>query len=235
MTAKTPALSTSVSRGSAVTKRIRDDIISGALPSGSRLTETALAARYEVSRMPVRESLRALAAEGLVEIRPYAGARVAALPDDDAADLFAVRIELEAATARRAGERARRQITGGDPDPGWWEVRRGIAAVLEQGDAAIAAGDLVSLAPLNMRFHQGVAELSGSMALASVLEQISGRIEWLYSVNVTRRGQGAWSEHHQIMQAIDAGDPPQASERMRQHVQGSRDSYFTHIRGKAAT
>lgn len=224
----------SKSRATAVTHRIRADIISGDLASGTRLTEELLARRYEVSRMPIRESLRALAGEGLVEIRPYAGARVAPLPDDDAADLFAIRKELEAATARRAGERARRQFSQGGPDQHWWQARRRLSTVLEDGDLALAEGRLVDLASLNMLFHQGIAELSGSSALAALLEQISGRIEWLYSMNVTRRGEGAWSEHHVILKAIDAGDAAEAAELMRKHVQRSQDSYCAHVTAAAS-
>lgn len=216
-------------RAAEVTARIRRDIITGELASGTRLAETLLAERYAVSRMPIRESLRALAGEGLVEIRPYAGATVAALPDDDAADLFAIRIELEAATARRAAERVQRHLAGTTPEESWHRTRGALTEVLTSGSAALEAGEPERLAELNMRFHQGIAALSGSASLMALLEQISGRIEWLYSMNVTRRGGEAWSEHHEIISAVDSGDALGAAERMRAHVARSRDAYFTHI------
>ncbi|MCT1607990.1 GntR family transcriptional regulator [Nesterenkonia massiliensis] len=222
------------SRSGTVTKQIRADIINSELPAGSRLTEALLAERYQVSRIPVRESLRALAAEGLVEIRPYAGARVAAVPDDDAADLFAIRIELEGATARRATERSRNIASAGGGGAGFQQLRDQLSQVLIAGDAAVSSGDFRELAALNMRFHQLVAELSGSPTLASLLEQISGRIEWLYSVNLTQRGGQAWAEHHQILSAIDAGDPLRAAALMRGHVRKSKESYFKHIAAKQA-
>lgn len=214
------------SRASAVAKQIRADIIFGELPAGARLTESLLAERYSVSRMPIREALRSLSSEGLVEIRPYAGATVSSVPDDDAADLFAVRIELEGATARRAAENSRRQRGAEAPDPEWWRIRGELAAVLEAGDEALARQDLAALAPLNVQFHQLVAELSGSTALVSLLDQISGRIEWLYSKNITRRGGQAWTEHHAVLRAIDDGDPTLASNLMSGHVRRSQDSYF---------
>lgn len=222
------------SRSGTVTKQIRADIINGELPAGSRLTEALLAERYQVSRIPVRESLRALAAEGLVEIRPYAGAKVAAVPDDDAADLFAIRIELEGATARRAAERSRDFASAGGGGAGFPQLRDQLGQVLIAGDAAVSRGDFRELAALNMRFHQLVAELSGSATLASLLEQISGRIEWLYSVNLTQRGGQAWVEHHQILSAIDAGDPVRAAELMSGHVRKSKESYFKHMAAKQA-
>lgn len=221
-------MSTRDSRAGAVTKQIRADIISGELTAGARLTEALLAERYEVSRMPIRESLRALAAEGLVTIKPYAGASVAAVPDDDATDLFSIRTELESATARRAAERSSIQFSSGSPDEKWWAVRREISEILTEGDEALARHELWLLAGLNMRFHQAVAELSGSATLLALLKQISGRIEWLYAKNVAHRGSEAWAEHHQIIQAVDSGAPADAAELMRQHVLSSRDSYFKH-------
>lgn len=151
---------------------------------------------------------------------------MAAIPDDDAADLFAIRIELEGATARRAAENARRQREADRPDAAWWKIRRELAQVLAAGDEALENQNLVALAPLNVQFHQLIAELSGSTALMSLLEQISGRIEWLYSKNITRRGGQAWTEHHAVLRAIDDGDPTLASNLMSGHVRRSQDSYF---------
>ncbi|MDN6667980.1 MAG: FCD domain-containing protein, partial [Brevibacterium sp.] len=56
--------------------------------------------------------------------------------------------------------------------------------------------------------------------------QISGKIEWLYSLNLARRGPQAWPEHRDIIAAIDAGQQSQAAEVMSRHVRRSRDSYF---------
>ncbi|NLS10305.1 GntR family transcriptional regulator [Nesterenkonia sp. MY13] len=211
-----------------VAARIRADIISGGLEPGARLTEKLLAERYEVSRVPIREALRILSAEGLVTIRPYAGASVADRPDDDAADLFAIRIELEAATARRAGERCAAQT--GERSAEISELLVELERILAEGDQTLKAGDLIKLAPLNSQFHQRIAELSGSQSLVSLLDQISGRIEWLYAVNVTKRGGEAWAEHHLILDAVRQGQAQRAEELMRHHVAGSRDSYFKYAR-----
>src|SRR5699024_2786537 len=75
-------------------------------------------------------------------------------------------------------------------------------------------------------FHFAVAELSGSLSFISLLRQISGKIEWLYSLNLTRRGPQAWPEHREIIAAIDAGPQAEAAEVMARHVRRSRDSYF---------
>ncbi|NJE66940.1 GntR family transcriptional regulator [Brevibacterium sp. LS14] len=210
----------------AVGARIRSDIISGVLAPGTKLRETALAKQYAVSRIPVREALRSLEAEGLVESRPYVGSVVASSPIEDAEDLFEIRIVLESATARRAAKRAAALADGEEPDPRWRAVRKEINDILKAGEVVIADGRFEELAVLNMRFHFAIAELSGSLSLISLLRQISGKIEWLYSLNVSRRGSRAWPEHRAILAAIDAGQEATAAELMGEHVGRSRDAYF---------
>jgi DNA-binding GntR family transcriptional regulator len=210
-----------------VQDEIRRDIIFGGLPAGTRITEAALAAKYGISRVPVREALRALEAEGFVESRPYAGSTVSAMPVEDADDLFAVREALEAATARRAAKRAAAQFSAGAPDAGWWTTRREIAAILDEGDAAVGADRPELLPELNIRFHLAVAELAGSSSLTALLRQIAGKIEWLYASDVHSRGKASWNEHRAIMAAIDAGDVPDAEARMGAHVHRSRTGYLS--------
>lgn len=220
--AGTSATSSSVSVGA----QIRNDIIKGIHPPGGKLREAALARQYAVSRIPIREALRSLEAEGLVESRPYSGSMVAPSPVEDAEDLFEIRIVLESATAKRSAKRAAEQRNSEVPDSRWRDVRREINTILDEGDVVIEQERYEDLAVLNMRFHFAVAELSGSLSLISLLRQISGKIEWLYSLNVTRRGPQAWPEHRDIIAAIDAGQQAKAAEVMAGHVRRSRDSYF---------
>lgn len=209
-----------------VQDEIRRDIIFGALPSGTRVTETALAQKYGISRVPVREALRALEAEGFVESKPYAGSTVSQIPVDDAEDLFFVREALEAATARRAARRAAAQFETGAPSVEWWQARKVLAGVLDEGDDAVARKRLDLLPELNIRFHLGIAELSGSASLTALLRQISGKIEWLYATDVNTRGKESWTEHRTIMAAIDAGNVAEAEKLMASHVHQSREGYL---------
>lgn len=206
--------------------QIRQNIITGVHAPGSKLREAALAKQYAVSRIPVREALRSLEAEGLVESRRYSGSMVAPSPVEDAEDLFEIRIVLESATAKRAAKRAAEQNNGQEPGSRWREIRMEISEILDEGDIVIDEGRFEDLAVLNMRFHFAIAELGGSLSLVSLLRQISGKIEWLYSLNVTRRGPQAWPEHRDIIAAIDAGQEAKAAEVMATHVRRSRDSYF---------
>lgn len=209
-----------------VQDEIRRDIIFGSLPPGTRVTETALATKYGISRVPVREALRALEAEGFVESKPYAGSTVSKIPVDDAEDLFFVREALESATARRAARRAAAQFDSGAPSSEWWNARKLLAGILDEGDAAVAQNRLDLLPELNIRFHLGIAELSGSSSLTALLRQIAGKIEWLYATDVDNRGKDSWGEHRSIIAAIDAGNFADAEKLMVNHVHQSKEGYL---------
>jgi DNA-binding GntR family transcriptional regulator len=207
---------------------IRRDIIVGALQPGTRITEASLSATHGVSRVPVREALRALEAEGFVESRANVGSRVAAIPVDDADDLFAIRETVEVSIARRAAARAASLFNAASPPPDeWWRIRRILADILDEGDAAVAVGELDRLPELNSRFHLGIADLSGSSSLGVLLRQLSGKIEWLYASDEHSRGKKLWPEHRAILAAIDSGDVEQAGALMEWHVRQSRIGYLS--------
>ncbi|GAA1493807.1 GntR family transcriptional regulator [Curtobacterium herbarum] len=214
-----------VLNGAGVLDAIRRDIVAGDLLPGTRVTEAFLAERYGVSRVPVREALRGLEGEGFVVSQPNVGSRIAAIPFDEADDLFAVRESLEVATARRAATRARTLFDGDALPEDWWRVRRELGEVLDAGDAAVEHDELELLVDLNERFHLLVAALSGSTTLATLLRQLSRKIEWLYAMDTFSRGARLWPEHRRILSAIDAGDVETAVARMAAHVQQSRVGY----------
>lgn len=213
-----------------VTEHVRADIISGRIEAGTRLTEKLLSERYEVSRVPVRECLRALEAEGLVEVRSYAGATVAHPEPENVDVLFDVRLTLETEMIRRATLRAVAQLGREAPDPEWWRLRREIAAVLSEGDAALASGDLAAMPTCNQRFHSLLAEMSDSASLAGVLRQVAGKIERLFAWSGTNRGDSAWSEHKKLIALVDAGDAEAAVAFMAAHLERSR----TGLRGSVS-
>lgn len=206
---------------------VRRDIILGVLQPGTRITEVALAERYGVSRIPVREALRGLESEGFVLSRPNAGSTVAPIPVDDADDLFAVREAIEIATARRAAKRARALFDLDTPPEDWWRTRRMLAVILDEGDAAVDADTLELLPDLNNRFHLGIAALGGSPSLGVLLRQLSGKIEWLYASDEHSRGKRIWPEHRVILAAIDSGDQERAAQLMGWHVRQSRIGYLS--------
>jgi DNA-binding GntR family transcriptional regulator len=202
-----------------VLRALRAEILSGALPQGTRLTETSLCARYDVSRVPVREALRTLAAEGFVQVRPNSGATVATISPDDAADLYAVRGTIEEITARRCAA----LVSAGREDG---LVER-LEEVVTAGLAAVRAGRTAELPELNTRFHLTMARGSGSASLLSLYRQVADRIQWIYAANVTVQGERSWTEHRGILDAIAAGDEETAAARARAHIANSRRGFLS--------
>src|SRR4029453_15216916 len=125
-----------------VARRIRDDIVSGALPLGSRITIDALASRYAVSHIPVREALRELQGEGLVVIEPNRGARVRGIDTGFVENLFEIRTALEVMMVRRAAHRA----TAGD-------IAR-LRAIEDLLEAEIVRGNYAGVVSQNRAFHR---------------------------------------------------------------------------------
>src|ERR1700712_3708819 len=120
---------------------IRQQVLTGELQPGQRLTEEALAADFGTSRIPVREALRLLEADGFVRVQPYYGTFVVELSDDEAADLLEIRGGLEPLAARRAASRM---------TP---EVLQTLQEMVTAGAEAAEAGQLAELPELNSQLH----------------------------------------------------------------------------------
>src|SRR5436305_4347603 len=130
--------------------RIRDDIVAGALPFGSRLTLEKLSARYATGHMPIREALRQLQGEGLIVQTPNCGARVRAVDVDFVRNIFDLRIAIESMLARRAAERIK---------PKHVAALQTVEADLE---ACIAARDFAGALTSNRAFHRIINEAAGN-------------------------------------------------------------------------
>ncbi|WP_030676314.1 GntR family transcriptional regulator [Streptomyces rimosus] len=197
----------------AVCTAIRDDIVSGALPPGSRLIEEILAGRYGVSRVPVREALRTLQSEGFVTIRHHAGACVAAPTEREAADLLDIRGLLEPlGAARAAARRTAAHI----------KVLRGIVRL---GREQARHGRRAELRQLDGWFHETLAQASGSASLAALLTQLRRKIDWMYAVEPPAREERSWEEHGAVLDAVSRGDAERARALMAAHVERSRGAY----------
>ncbi|MGW4244509.1 GntR family transcriptional regulator [Nocardia sp. NPDC004722] len=194
-------------------RAVRDDIIGGIYSPGQRLTEEAIAERYGVSRVPVREALRTLEAEGFASSRPYAGVFVAALTEEEAADLLEIRARLEPLCASRAALRRTPEQLGR------------LKELTALGQEAVRAGRLEELARLNSRFHEVLAEASGSTLLAQLITQLSWKIAWVYAVELPRRAGDSWREHEEICAALQAGDPERAAAVVATHIAHAASAY----------
>ena len=136
-------------------------ISSGAIAPGARLRETALADELGMSRTPVREALRRLAAEGLVEISPNKGARLMSFTEEDLLELYSVRARMEPLAVRLAIPR----LNGTD-------LQQLSTIVSEMEELASGTMDVDKMTVLNNRFHSLFVERCGNTVLASALAAV---------------------------------------------------------------
>jgi DNA-binding GntR family transcriptional regulator len=155
--------------------RLRSDILSGGTEPGERLIEEQLTRRFGISRAPLREALRLLAQQGLVDHFPRRGARVATLSDSDVQELYGVRDVLERYamehTALPAAEPGR--LTG-------------LAAELEAMRAADRLGDRFAMAEAHRRFHIALVALAGNRQLSWVHESVLVKTQLYMAINLRR-------------------------------------------------
>lgn len=209
-------------RADEVLRSLRAEIVAGTYPAGSRLKEPTLCEAYGVSRVPVREALKQLEAEGFVTSVAYAGVRVAHIDRSEAVDLFTVRTTIEELTVRRCAERFRSERD----DPEVREFGTRLDTLVEAGLGGLDHPDRSDLPPLNTEFHLALAEFSGNASLLALFRQIAAKIEWLYGMDVQVRGEHSWDEHAEIAAAVQAGKVAAAGRLMKRHVQNSLDGYL---------
>ncbi len=150
-----------------VTRRLRDEILDGVRAPGSRLVERDLAAELGVSRVPVRDALRALVAEGLVTPRPRTWAVVREFTASDVADLMEVRSAFEPLAFRLAAHRHTREGLGR------------LRAALDEELAAATDGDAVRARRAAADFHEVVTALAANELLSELERTLRSRMRWL--------------------------------------------------------
>lgn len=201
-----------------VTERVRTAILNGDLYPGERLVEDRLAQQLNVSRHPVREALRTLQLEGLVEISPRRGATVSRITVEEAADLFQVLASLDGLAARLAARHRQEDDLAA--------LRR----VLEGAAQAQRTGDLEPLAGLNREFHTLVAAAGRNRHLLDILNPLRDRIQLVQAAVARRRPELSWPEHEQILRAVADQDEDRAEALAAAHIEAARNSYLQSAR-----
>jgi len=189
-----------------VVTELRQAILSGRLKPGERLVEGHLADELGVSRNPVREAIRALASEGLIEVTARRGAAVATMTEQEARETIEVRALLEGHNARLAARRQDRQI-----------IKR-IEAVLNKGTAAVATRRFDQLFDLNQHFHGELAAAGQNTVLGDLLQRLRERTAMLFAPMDPARQARNWKEHAAILRAIIEGDERKAAALAAEHV-----------------
>ncbi|MDQ1077814.1 GntR family transcriptional regulator [Pseudoroseomonas cervicalis] len=188
---------------------LRDAIVAGVLAPGGRLSERGLAAALGVSAQPVREAMQRLEAEGLVETRPRSGSVVLCQPRARLVEMGRIRAALEGVAAGFAAEHA----TPEDID----RLRQRLAAMR----TATEARDGAALRLANEAFHTALLAVSDNAFLLRGLQALRaydhiGRARVLAADDDQPRL--ALAEHAAILEAVAAGDAPQAEALMRRHA-----------------
>lgn len=207
-----------------VASALRERIIQGEFPPGSRLNERALCDLLGVSRTPMREAFRVLAAEGLVQIEPNRGAQVVALSEANIREAFEVIGGLEAMSCRLACERA--------TDLEIAEIR----ALTYEMMASHARHDLPTYFNTNREIHERISLASHNSLLKQLYDAQNARIQNLRFVSNENRQKWdlAMREHIEMAEALDARDADRLAGIMRQHLQRKCEAALKSLNPDAA-
>ena len=197
-----------------VADELRRGILTGRRKAGDRLVEDRLSAELGVSRVPIREALRLLASEGLVEVQPRRGASVAEFSADVARDLVEVRAMLEGLNARLAARHRAPAIIA--------ELRQ----VLTDGNTAAQSGSVADLVRLNGEFHDKLAEAGRNSILWDIMRTLRERTSLVFAANTAGRSREDWDEHSRILAAVIEGDEELSALLATRHVHQAAEAAF---------
>jgi DNA-binding GntR family transcriptional regulator len=190
---------------------LREGIIGGQYPIGSRMRERELSAELDVSRVPIREAIAQLESEGLVVTQPRRGAVVRQLTLEDIDELFDVRLSLEVLATRLAADRVR---AGASTDR--------LRALMATADRVTRAGDEQAIREANTALHLEIVTLSGNRLLGETMAPLVGRIRWLFALTSDRDPAVQCREHHELCAAIEAGNADLAEALAYSHIELGR-------------
>ncbi len=194
--------------------KIREDIIEGRYNDGESLVEKKLAEEFGVSRTPIREVVRQLELDGLVESMPNRGVFVIGITQEDIKDIYEIRILVEGLAAKWATKK----ITE--------EELKALNNACELMEFYTTKGDVEQIARYNTEFHEIIFEAARSKFLKKTLKNMQSYIQWarLASLKTEGRAQKALIEHKAILEAFRNGDPIQAQMLIIEHVTNSSEN-----------
>ncbi|HEY4296705.1 MAG TPA: GntR family transcriptional regulator [Paraburkholderia sp.] len=194
---------------------IRQQIVEGRLVPGQRLVARDLVEQLGISRGPLREAFRRLAADGLVDLIPNRGATVRCLSNDEIAQVYQIREALEGYAARRAAQ----LIDQGDN-------RARFVEIVERGRRHFTAPDFPAFIVDNRQFHRIIVDICENPQLSELIDKYQLPVFMLQlreRIGVDQIVRNSLAEHELIASGILAGDPERAAQAMRNHLQHSAD------------
>jgi DNA-binding GntR family transcriptional regulator len=203
-----------------VAQRLRQMLVENHIPPGAKLNERELAQVLQVSRTPLREAIKMLAAEGLVELLPNRGAIAIALSETDVLNTFEVMAGLEA----MSGELAAQRITSAELAE--------IQALHFEMLAAYTRGDLSSYYRLNARIHSAINSAAKNPVLTSTYDQVNARLQALRfrSNQDGAKWKRAVKEHEKMVEALAARDAAALRSVLQAHLYNKRDVVMDQLR-----
>lgn len=198
---------------------IRDAIFAGELKPGDRIIETYWAKELGVSQGPVREAIRDLEAQGLVETVPFKGSRVRSLTEKDIQDNYSVRICLESKSLRDAITMLTDDQLG--------ELTEHLSEILQQMDDCANRGDLREFTECDTAFHRAIIDATGNMVLLRLWEQCNMR-NW-FTVSALTDAESLkqlQSGHQKIFSAICGKNVKEATSTLENHLTKLMDGFI---------
>jgi len=198
-----------------VYNHIRDGILDGSYKIGDYLVETRLADELEVSRTPIREALKQIELEGLVQSIPNRGMLVQGISNDDLSDIYTIRLLLEGQAALWAAQRI-----------GTDKLDK-LAETLELMEMYTRRNDVAQLARLDTEFHDVIYSAANSRMLKHVLASLhqNARRARRSSLTTPDRPNESLQEHKAIFRAIEIHDAQGAKQAMEKHVSNAHLKY----------
>jgi DNA-binding GntR family transcriptional regulator len=207
-------------------RALRDALLDGKFAIGERIFEAEIAQTLGVSRVPVREAVRRLQQDGLLEVRPRSGIYVAAVSVEEADDVYRIRAALEGTAARLAAER----ITPAE--------LRDLRDMLKRERESGRAGKHGSQAQVVVRadeFHRAVHVYARSPRLYELLELIYAQVMHFRAITLSLPGRAdaALHGHQHLYEALSRHDGPEAERIMREHIDSARRLLLDRLQDKA--
>jgi DNA-binding GntR family transcriptional regulator len=194
-----------------VAAEIRGAILDGTLAPASRIKQEDLAARLGVSREPIRHAMVMLEREGLIQSTPKRAAIVAPLARALINDIYELREAIEGYIVATVA--ARKDF---DPAP--------LRCIIQQGRAAVRAGDMARLIELDLAFHEGLYQAAGNVVVLDVMRTQWGHIRRAMMTTLTMSSyrKKFWNEHAAILEAVVRGQASRARSLAVAHTRGAR-------------
>lgn len=209
------ATDTRISLSTQIYLSIREGIIMGRYPQGSRLAEQRLAEELQVSRIPLREAVPLLEMHGFVQTSPRRGAVVSTWDAKAVNDLFDLRLCLEVGAARYAA----RQVAAG-------ATTQRLEEVLAETRRIVYDRDPYRIASASAEFHEAVVDQADNALMTTLMQSISGRMIWLFYLTSQLDVDDAFADHVELCEAIISGNERVAEALAYAHIERDREPSF---------